>query len=410
VYQKNNAGTWWVWRSQAWASASDPTSVTPPTPTPTPTPPPTTESKTGTTVVTVGPSIINSVGEVWTLSNTGTQPMQVVVNGKVDTTTGLVVMLYYANHLVYQSNNAGGWWSKSKASDSWTQTTDPRGGTSGGTKAAPPQAVSAGYSKLVFDDDFTTTTTIATSQMASSGFNWYWAQRYGQPASPSEWTVNTTATAASISNGNSGGGPNASSAGGILQVKTGKFPNANIISLPGWAMNSGTKLPAMGTGHWQRCYMEAYIQYIPDQNQAVNYQQTGWPAFWSWAAEGIGDYGFPGSGLQVPNCIEVDFLEQFGHALWDNGSGNPLGQWSAGLINHGGGGGGGFGSGAIDKNWHTYGFLWTPGRISMWFDNQQKGSMTLSSGATALDQQSLFITIGTGPNWLMNIDWVRVWQ
>ena len=85
-------------------------------------------------------------------------------------------------------------------------------------------------------------------------------------------------------------------------------------SLPGWAMNSGTKLPPMNTGHWQRCYMEAYIQYIPDQNQAVNYQQTGWPAFWSWAAEGIGDYGFPGSGLTVPNCIEVDFLEQFGHA------------------------------------------------------------------------------------------------
>jgi Glycosyl hydrolases family 16 len=418
VYQENNAGQWWVWQPPAWVACPDPTTApptptptpTPPTPTPTPTPPPTTESKDGTTITTVGPAIINSIGESWTLMNTGANPMQVGVNGVPDTTTASVVMLYYSGHKVYQSNKAGGWWSKTTSKDSWVATSDPRSGT-GTSGKPPPQAVNAGYTNLVFNDDFTNTSTIATSQYATQGFYWYWAQRYGKPASPSEWVVNTTATAASISNGNSGGGNNASTSGGILQIKTGNFPNANIISVPGWAMNNGmTPLPAMGKGHWKHCYMEAYIQYIPDQNASVNYQQTGWPAYWSWAAEGIGDYGFPGSGLHCPNTIEVDFLEQFGNAKWDDGSSSQKTQWSAGLINHGGGGGGGLGGGHIDSNWHTYGFLWTPGKVSIWFDNVQQSNMTLQSGATALDQQSLFITIGTGPNWQMNIDWVRVWQ
>ena len=154
---------------------------------------------------------------------------------------------------------------------------------------------------------------------------------------------------------------------------------------------------------------------MPDQNAPSKvYTATGWPAFWSWAAEGIGDYGFPGTNLHTPDTIEVDFLEQFGYALWQNGSGNPLKQWSAGVINHGtggqGGGGGSLGGGAIDANWHSYGFLWVPGKVSMYFDDRKMSDFALTAGAAKLDNQSLFITLGTGPNWLMNLDWVRVWQ
>ena len=266
VYQQNSAGGWWskTKSSDAWTTATDPTPVTPPV-----TPPKPTESAEGTSVTTAGPAITNSIGELWTLSNTGAQPMQVAVNGTPDTTTALVVKLYYSNHMVYQSNSAGGWWSKTKSSDAWTTATDPTGTAPvtppvtppSGTVAAPAQAASAGYNRLVFEDDFITTSTIAKAQFDKSGYNWYFAQRNGQPANPNEWTVNTGANAGSISNGNSGGGAKASAKGGILQLKTGLFPNANLISIPGWAMNSGmVTLPPMGTGHWKQCYMEAYIQ------------------------------------------------------------------------------------------------------------------------------------------------------
>ena len=187
----------------------------------------------------------------------------------------------------------------------------------------PPPAAAAGYNTVVFEDDFTTTSTIAPTQNATGGYRWYWAQRLGNPADPSvDCHVAPTLTAAALSNGNTGGGPNASPHGGILQINTGCLPNANIITLPGWAMNSGlTGLPPTGTGHWGHCYMEAYIQFLPDQNASLpfnpgNYTLIGWPAFWSWAAEGLSEYGFPGSGLTLANPTEVDFLESFGNVTF----------------------------------------------------------------------------------------------
>lgn len=79
-----------------------------------------TESIDGTTITTAGPTITNSIGEVWALNNG-----VITVNGTLDGTTANVIKLYYHLHRVYQENSALGWWFKTVSSDGWTATTDP---------------------------------------------------------------------------------------------------------------------------------------------------------------------------------------------------------------------------------------------------------------------------------------------
>lgn len=103
-----------------------------PTPTPTPTPTPFTESPDGTTATKpTDPAIVNSVGEKWTLVDSGDPAfgLRVAVNGTADTTTRNVVQLAYYNHVLWQKISGGLWWGKAKASDAWTPT--------GGTTTAP---------------------------------------------------------------------------------------------------------------------------------------------------------------------------------------------------------------------------------------------------------------------------------
>ena len=280
------------------------------------------------------------------------------------------------------------------------------------SRQAPPQAAMAGYRNLVFNDDFTSAATVANTEYATFGVNWYWVSRYQPTFDFATWVrINTRATAASIHNGNDGGGGNASPDGGILTLPTGRFPNANLITVPGPAMDvHRMSLPPLGRGRWRHCYMEAYIQFKPDQNSSVIYTATGWPAWWGWAAENLGNFGYPGSDLRVPNGVEVDFLENWGYAKWNGGGSGPPNIAASTIINHS--------TNVadnvmtvkpIDANWHTYGFLWVPGRISMYFDNMLRGTKLLGS-AFPLDTQSLFMILGTGPHWEMNIDWVRVWQ
>lgn len=356
---------------------------------------------TGTVVGVI--AVISTGSFVGTLSITGTDAAKFAISGSnLVTATSLAAGVYSISLRATQTGATG-----SPLTRAFTISA-----VAGGSLTAPAQAVSAGYTTLQFEDDFTDATTIADTQDATTGFNWYWAQRLGDPADPSEWTVLETTHANEISNGNSGGGSNPSPDGGILQINTGGFPNANLISLPGWALNSGalSTLPALNSGRWQHCYIETYCQFKPDQNASVPYASTGWPAIWTWAAEGIGDYGFPGSGLTTANTTELDILESFGHAIWTDGGSGPANADVSTIINHQTGTDTAFTTvSPIDSNWHTIGMLWTPGNVSIYYDNVFKGSLSLSPDFSALDSQSLFLTLGTGPSWQLNIDWVRVW-
>lgn len=82
--------------------------------------PPTGESPDATDVTSVGPAIINSFLESWTITSGG----QVAVGLVADGTTANVVELYYTYsftpHRVYQRNSTFQWYYKIRASDPWT--------------------------------------------------------------------------------------------------------------------------------------------------------------------------------------------------------------------------------------------------------------------------------------------------
>ena len=274
--------------------------------------------------------------------------------------------------------------------------------------AVPAQAAAAGYTTLVFNDDFTTQS-IATTQGANvgQGFNWFWSFEIPSPIPSTSWTINTSATAASISNGNSGGGANASSAGGILTINTGQFPsNVNIQTLPGYVYQDGvTALPAVGTGHWKHFYTEAYIQFKINGNLSTN-QSNGWPAFWCWSAQSLGNNGF-GSATQLTATpwTEIDILESFGSIF-----GDTPGFWTQENVVWPQETFEVYASGTTDDNWHTWGFLWTTTELACYVDNVLIGTQPVGSTTLETTGQTLYLQLGTGNSWEFNVDWVRLWQ
>jgi hypothetical protein len=275
---------------------------------------------------------------------------------------------------------------------------------------APAPAAGAGFTHLVFEDDFTTSDTIAPTQNAASGYKWYWSF---DDSTVHPWSVSTTATAATIANGNTGGGANASPHGGILTVNGPGAPNDALVTVPGWALNNGSAvLPAEGQGCWSHAYFEAYIQFQIDGTDS-SVEANGWPAFWSWSIQGLKNFGFGGSSLTTANYSEIDFMETYG-IIFGQTPGNwtaTMHQWPAnnasdGHNNH------------TDSNWHTYGGLWTStgtgaGQVKFYFDGAQvDGTVDTGTGQTQFSLESMdqFIVLGSGKGWDMNVDWVRVWQ
>ena len=74
------------------------------------------------------------------------------------------------------------------------------------------------------------------------------------------------------------------------------------------------------------------------------------------------------------------------------------------------------------SDFHIYGLLWVPGRVTWYFDNQELHSETTSD---IFDKQDFFLVLGMqeGKNWKLgdtsgvstsamnlDVDWVRVWQ
>lgn len=275
--------------------------------------------------------------------------------------------------------------------------------------SAPAPASAVGFNTLAFQDDFTTTTTIATSQFASSGFKWYWSLNPGLDGSgTSNWSVNTTAMAS---------GSDASASGGILTV-LGTGPGSDaLISVPGWAANNaGTSTPIPSTGVFGHAYFEAHIQFSPTGDTDGGYgPRGGWPAWWSWTVQALNMYGF--SGVIGPmasagEATEVDFMESYGHVF----GGPPI--WNSSLHEWFPPGGADTversvtsGDQSVNSSWHTYGMRWTTNLLEVFIDGVSKGTAAVGPGTgwPALEAGKLFLILGSGDNWPMQVDWVRVW-
>jgi hypothetical protein len=294
------------------------------------------------------------------------------------------------------------------------------------TPQPPAQAVAAGFTHLVFDDEFTTDTTIALSKTdPKSGYSWY---RHGD-VEPNDISVNTGA----------GSGATAGATGVLTIDNTPDVFNAVLQSVPGDA----TGLQRVGT--WQHGYFEARIQYSPTVTGHGG-RKTGWPSFWLWAIQAL-------SPVQGQKTAECDIFEALplGTAGASSQAINTLHNWEnskdyaarSNLFNTGSNNlqvsllSSTESAQPTDGTWHTYGCLWTSnangsGSVQFYYDGflvvHQKGVTTFLTGEnqslasgqisgstmgtslTAMENDNLFIYLGTAQGWPMNVDWVRVWQ
>jgi hypothetical protein len=212
-----------------------------------------------------------------------------------------------------------------------------------------------------------------------------------------------------------GAGSNASPNGGILIMTGSNQNNAGngfIMSVPGRGL---TAIPPGGNaqGAFNKVYVEAYIAYNP----AVRFNAGGdannnlwFPAFWCWTVEGLNEY----SGaipFHTATSTEIDFLEEQS-GVFGRGLTVPF---------HGGSFPGGFGTGSTtfaqanyplaNTAWHTFGFLWDQSNnVTFYRDGVQSGTAFQMAGVnSAWPNQHIFITLGTGYQWPMYVDWVRAW-
>lgn len=357
-------------------------------------------------------------GFTGTLSLTGTDAASFQIVGNNLETNGVVPPGAYNVSVVATQPGAAG----SPLSRPFSITAT---GASSWATTVPPQAAAAGFNTNVWSEDFTNAATAATNSRVTNGFSLYAAIDNATP-----FTVSTTGTAAAIGNGNSGtAGANASPNGGILTYTLSTAAGSaagKFTTIPAMGLNNSSSTLAnlpLGQGRWWHGYFECYMQFNIDGQTVPNTPffgsagtQSYWPAFWSWNANGIGNWGAgSATGLNVQGA-EIDFMEMFGTLLFANGQGNPRGFMASTMLPHAGGASGGFASATVDSNWHTYGMLWTStgagtGYWQPYLDNVKLGAGIVSpANMETSNQMAVFLIFSAGLGWPVNIDWIRVWQ
>jgi len=255
----------------------------------------------------------------------------------------------------------------------------PCAGNQSAPTTAPAQASAAGFKTLVFDDEFNSTSTISPNN--SGTYNWY--------------TYNPYSTSAELNMSD------ISVSSGCLTILT---------DLSGYSDGLSTIDSSNATsGVFQHGYFEARMQFYP-----AGWTAGAWPAFWSYALEGLqGKSSF----------AELDFLEAYPGGLGGATQGangvtllTTVHEWTT--IN---------GSNVsvqqpnvvptlpADFNYdafHIYGCLWTTDSVTWYVDNQPVMTVATGPGTnfTALEQDHMFLVLGTGANWPVTYDYVHVWH
>lgn len=236
-------------------------------------------------------------------------------------------------------------------------------------QTAPPQAQAAGYTHLAFDDEFNSPDTISPN--GTGNYNWYATNIYGSPSLP--------ASGYSVQNG-------------YLEINT---------DASGYSYGLATVSPQNTVQAWQHGYFEASILFC-----SYCTQTEGWPSFWSASIERA-------TG-EIPSSSpsgELDFFEYYvsgGYRAYlttvHQASGTSKQQNPNNVAP--------VPNGTNYGNWHTYGCLWTPDEVRWYFDNNLVTTVKTGPNTpyTALEQEKMFLILGTGSKWPMYVDYVHVWQ
>lgn len=241
--------------------------------------------------------------------------------------------------------------------------------------AIPPlQAIEAGFWYLSFDDEFNSPDTVSPD--GSGNYNWYRSNFY----SPS---LTLPASGYSIQDG-------------YLTLKT---------DASGYSNGLQTADPENTVQAWTYGYFEASIRFNPGGSHG-----EGWPAFWSSSIAFVTNQ----VAVNAP-FSELDFMEyytpQAGSSTYETNIHqiiNSEPETQVQNLND---------VPSIPKNtdfavWHRYGCLWTPTAVRWYFDDKLVTTVPVGpkSPFSQLDQTKMFVILGTGLNWPMDVDYVRIWR
>jgi len=236
----------------------------------------------------------------------------------------------------------------------------------------PLQAIEAGYWQLSFDDEFNSPDTVSPD--GTGNYNWYRSNFYSS-------SLTLPASGYSIQDG-------------YLTLKT---------DTSGYSNGLQTADPENTSQAWTTGYFEARIRFNPGGSQG-----EGWPAFWSSSIAFVTKQ----TPVNAP-FSELDFMEYYTqgtqstyitdvHQITNNTAETQVQGVNAPKIP----------AGNNFATWHTYGCLWTPTTVRWYFDNKLVATVAIgpNSPYSVLDQSKMFVILGTGVNWPMDVDYVRIWQ
>jgi beta-glucanase (GH16 family) len=247
------------------------------------------------------------------------------------------------------------------------------------TGSTPPaQAAAAGFTHLVFSDHFASISTISPD--GNGNTNWYANSPNSPTVPPSAYSV----------------------ANGVLTLKS---------DTSGYGSDLATATAAHPAKAWQHGYFEASMQFDPSGYQDA---QGGWPAFWTWSMEAVlGTIPAASNG----HSPELDIMEAWPHQK-DNPPGTgvtiitTLHEWHGSTNDGNSNNTPTLPAGTDLSKYHTYGVLWTTNKVVWYFDDKPVTTLVTGPGTLwpSLEQQHLYLILGTGHNWPVNFKFVNVWQ
>lgn len=346
-----------------------------PTPAPSPAPAPT-ASADGTTAPPAA-SLTDASGNVFALTAGG----QITMNGAVQPATNGVTLLVAEKGVVYQTAH-NLWWGWQNGA--WQTASDPRPvapPTAVGSAAAPSQAIAAGFKTLVADYEFSSMPDIGA--FGSGTHTWYTNPVFSGPPPAGHITQ----------------------AGNAITLTTTAASGWAFINLMSNVSNtSGANLPAQGS------FLRGYFEYCA----AFDMQTGAWPALWLFSSNHF--------AVNNPNnWSEIDVFEGQGNTPgtgystihdWANVNSNQQNSpaWNPPI-------------GTDWSQFHKYGLLWVPGRVTWFFDDAavltaptfpindtDPVSIVLSAQANGWDSANNNTAKSGVQQLSLHVQYVRVWQ
>lgn len=257
--------------------------------------------------------------------------------------------------------------------------------------SSPSAAADAGYSTSVMDAEFNDTSDIDLTGTGVTNKDWYLDRPFSTPLSTDHVRVSN----------------------GALTLTQGS-ETANV----------GLSSVSSRTGHG-RAFQYGYFEIRMKYDEQDSYSSAGYPSFWMLPKANV-------TGAAPNQYPELDVFEAYHESY-----GSPYHWFVASVhdwyrtnpVKHYMNTGNNIYKlpASVDvSQYHTYGLLWTKGTLTWYFDNKpvlkqvynaselpDPNYANLPKGAfSMLDQQTngMALILGTGVNYPMTVDWVRVWH